>query len=207
MFFDNVELSDDDVVGEVDEGWTVTQTMFVVERRWGRSDVNEADHPVRQIAPGLRTLVEDLGLQGRADVRQLVARSLVNDVVQAELGLRVRELSMVKGADPSSIASYIKLAMGTFGPIRAKIRLQIAGPTGVAWAEEDHSEGPTIASEYLYSRVMAIAGGTHQMMCNVIGERLLELPREPSFDRDKPFSEVVRRAAEWSSGSAPAMST
>jgi alkylation response protein AidB-like acyl-CoA dehydrogenase len=204
VFFDNVEVSDDDVVGVVNEGWTVAQSMFVFERRWGRSDATDANHPLHQLDPVLRSLVEDRGLQHRADIRQLVARSLINDVVQAELGLRIRALSMLEGADPSSLAAYIKVAMGIFGPIRARMKLQIAGAVGLTWAKDEPSAAPTVVSEYLFARVQAIAGGTHQVMSNVIGERVLGLPREPSFDRDLPFSEVLRRAAQWSSGSVPA---
>jgi hypothetical protein len=50
----------------------------------------------------------------------------------------------------------------------------------------------------LIGRFLAIAGGTAQMQRNAIGERVLGLPREPSFDSTKPFRDVVRDATNWS---------
>ena len=45
--------------------------------------------------------------------------------------------------------------------------------------------------------INSVAGGTNQMQRNAISEQVLGLPREPSYDRDKPFDQVVRDAEHW----------
>jgi alkylation response protein AidB-like acyl-CoA dehydrogenase len=72
----------------------------------------------------------------------------------------------------------------------------IGGGAALTW-EAGVIEEQRAALEHLNSRIMAIAGGTNEMQRNAIGERVLGLPREPSFDTNKPFTEVQRDAANW----------
>ena len=86
-------------------------------------------------------------------------------------------------------------------PQRAQIALDIAGRAGIAWEPGD-AAGGAASVNYLNGRIMAIAGGSNQIQRNIISERLLGLPREPSVDGDKPFSAVVRDAHRWGTKSS-----
>ena len=82
-----------------------------------------------------------------------------------------------------------------FTPIRARLALEIGGSEALTWAKgDDAAQRPAV--DYLNGRQIAIAAGTNEMQRNGIGERVLGLPREPSFDTTKPFNEVLRNSRE-----------
>lgn len=64
-----------------------------------------------------------------------------------------------------------------------------AGPSALVWPADDEV-GATWSYRYLDSRARSIAGGTYEMQRNVIGERVLGLPREPQADRDVAFRDI-----------------
>jgi alkylation response protein AidB-like acyl-CoA dehydrogenase len=195
-FFDEVELSDEDVIGDVDEGWSTARTMLIFERGGGeRAGVAAARHS-RRLAPDLVELARRVDRQRDPSVRQLIARAHVNDWVRSELLTRVALLTRARAADPAGIAAYGKLASGVFSAERARIGMEIGRSAAVAWSDEE-SEAANASVNYLNGRMSGIAGGTNEVQRNGIGERVLDLPREPSFDTDRPFSEVVRRSARW----------
>jgi alkylation response protein AidB-like acyl-CoA dehydrogenase len=196
-YFDNVLLTDDDVVGEVDQGWTVAQTVLALERAASPApeDLFPSASGARQLAPDLVELARRRGIEREGRTRQQIARAHINDWIQLQLAARI-DLMIDQGMIDPGTAAYNKLALGVFEPIRASIAMEIGGAPAVAWRPDDFL-GSTTSLNYLNGRINSIAGGTNEMQRNGIGERVLGLPREPSFDRDKPFKEVRRAAQEW----------
>jgi len=195
-FFDDVIVPDEDRVGEVNQGWSVTQTLLVFERGAGRPDAAPEHLSPGPLAPDLVALAERRGVTTDPVVRQKLARAHTNDFVHKVLTARIGELGRL-GRLNAGIAAYGKLFSGTYNPIRARIGVEIGGPAAMTW-DPDDKDGAATSLAYLNGRIMSIAGGTNEMQRNGIGERALGLPREPSFDTTKPFNEVLRNARNWS---------
>jgi alkylation response protein AidB-like acyl-CoA dehydrogenase len=194
-FLDDVELTDDDILGEVNLGWQVARTILLFERLGGDPSVQHKGGP-REFAPDLVSLAKRLGREKDPVVRQLIATAHVNDFVRETVEEWVASLEDDKVN--TGIAAYAKLASGLFNPIRARIGIAIGGATAVAWDRVDES-GSSIAQAYLDGRILSIAGGTNEMQRNGIAERVLGLPRESATDVDIPFDEVIKRAGKWAS--------
>ncbi|GLX02671.1 acyl-CoA dehydrogenase family protein [Microtetraspora sp. NBRC 16547] len=196
-FFDDVELTDADIIGELDNGWTVAQTMLMFERGGGGEAAAMSSPDPRDIAPDLRELAAAVGRLDDPQARRLITTAHVDDVVRHHLSRRLVGLMRSDSRQAGALASYGKLASGVYDPIRANLALEIADGGASTWQHGD-SPGAHAATDLLNCRFMAIAGGTVEMQRNSIGERVLGLPREPSFDSERPFREVVRAAMNWS---------
>jgi alkylation response protein AidB-like acyl-CoA dehydrogenase len=194
-FFDDVVIPDLNRIGEVNQGWTITQTLLVFERGAGRSTDGRALGGPGPLAPDLVKLARRAGRIEEPLVRQKLARAHTNDFVSRALGSRIAELGRL-GRLNAGVAAYGKLFGGTYNPIRARIAVEIGGAEAMTW-DPDNAHGPDVSLSYLNGRIMSIAGGTNEMQRNGIGERALGLPREPSFDSNKPFNEVLRDAKNW----------
>jgi alkylation response protein AidB-like acyl-CoA dehydrogenase len=195
-FLDGVTVDDSMVIGDVNGGWPIASTMLGFERGnvSGQPRAAGTASGQRRLAPDLVELAVARGVAGDRAVRQLIARAHINDYVQEQLAARVMA-AMTGGTANPAAASLIKLGLGVIAPLRAAAAMEIAGRRGVAWA--DGEPGDAAAVNFLNGRIMSIAGGSNQIQRNIIGERILGLPREPSADADKPFREVLRDAARW----------
>lgn len=193
-FLDGVWVPAEDVIGEVNGGWPIAKILLAFERRAASRTAIPATttDEERSLAPDLVALARRGGVLGTELARQLLARAHVNDFMHTQLVGRIST-----GALGMSAPSLGKLSTGIVNPIRAMIGMQLAGAAGIAWEPND-PEGNQASTGYVNGRIMSIAGGSNQVQRNIISERILGLPREPSFDSQKPFNEVLRDAQNWS---------
>jgi alkylation response protein AidB-like acyl-CoA dehydrogenase len=195
-FLDDVVVGPEMVLGEVDGGWPIANAMLGFERT---NIGNAAGQPSgarnhRSLPADLLTAADIANAASDPLARQAIARIHAEDVVLGMLARRIGA-AVMKGQMDAGAVSYLKLGQGTLQPDRACVAMEIAARGAVAWTAE--SAGQELATSYLNGRIMAIAGGSNQIQRNIISERVLGLPREPSEDRGKSFSDVLRDARNW----------
>jgi alkylation response protein AidB-like acyl-CoA dehydrogenase len=199
-FFDDVPLKVSDVVGEIDDGWTVATALLVHERlavgggspyisgRSGAHDLDDEDNPLVEV-------VRTQGRSGDAHVRQLVAEAHVRRTVHRQLNGRLTQ-AMATGAMPPPAGSLMKLFAATNAMRRAEIGLELSGTDAVVWPLGDDLPAAARLGDYtLWRQGLSLGGGSNEIQRNIISERLLGMPREMAADRDVPYRDVPRGGA------------
>jgi alkylation response protein AidB-like acyl-CoA dehydrogenase len=103
------------------------------------------------------------------------------------LGARLSQ-EVKAGIFPGARGSVIKLLLADLTLYGADVASEILGPETVAY--DPGGGNGKIAQALAWGPGMALGGGTNEIMRNIIGDRVLGLPREPQVDRDLPFRDL-----------------
>ena len=122
-------------------------------------------------------------------MRELVGEARMLELVGQELMKRVSE-TIRSGRMSDQVAAVGRLFKGTMQARIATLAFEAAGASGAAWT--DDSAASMTATNFLMRQAGSIGGGTVEMARNVISERVLDMPRERTLDRDVPFRDVPR---------------
>jgi alkylation response protein AidB-like acyl-CoA dehydrogenase len=178
IFFDDVELAPDALVGTVNGGWTVSITTLMYERLMALA-------AFEHMAPPPEALLEPmLGSPALEDGR---VRRLIAELTVDRLALRYTAFMALSdledGRMPGPESGLGKIGVIEAGRKAAALIAEALGPDALAgeWGE--------LAAEM---PGMRSAGGTEEILRNTIGERVLGLPPEPRLDKDVPFSQLTR---------------
>jgi alkylation response protein AidB-like acyl-CoA dehydrogenase len=132
-------------------------------------------------------LARDNGLFEEGETRDRVMDLYVQQRVFSMLRERMA-LAARKGI-PGPEFSILKLIGARLAAAQSELATNVVGPATIAWEGAD-SIGERTSTALLSSRSGKIAGGTDEVMLNIVGERVLGLPQDPRVDKEVPFREL-----------------
>src|SRR2546425_2435026 len=195
VFMTHARVEKSDLIGRLGQGWEIAQTTLSYERGGNSlarvtryaSAVNQLVKAARELSRGGRPLIDD------PLVRTKMGRIYAELEVQRYAALRVLS-ALQKGEAPGPASSITKLSYSEFEKRMHELAQEILGPWGQVTAGAPHhlsGAGPaprdprTWAPAFLSSRAGALYARSSAIQKNVIGERVLGLPKEVRADRVK----------------------
>ena len=188
VYFTDVKVADSQRLGEVGQGWQVALTTLMKQRAaigggFGQMDVSLA-----------LSVADKLEIDGRPALENGAVRARIADWYVQESGLKYtgyRSLTALsRGSLPGPENSIGKLVGAPKMQAMASFLIDLLGASGAIADEKLAVQAGIIQRAYMGAPGLRIAGGTDEIMANIIAERVLGLPQEPRLDKGIPFSEV-----------------
>ena len=188
VYFTDVRVSDSQRLGEVGQGWQVSLTTLMNERAaiggsFGQMDVSLA-----------MSVAEGVEIDGRPALEDAAVRARIANWYVQEAGLKYtgyRSLTALsRGALPGPENSIGKLVGAPKMQAMSSYLMDLLGASGAIADESLAAKAGIIQRAYMGAPGLRIAGGTDEIMANIVAERVLGLPQEPRLDKGIPFNEV-----------------
>ena len=189
IYLTDVRVGHDCLVGGEGNGWNVAVAMLMYER----VAIGAGGSGAMSRSMGSAKLIEEARQRGRDDdpvVRDAIADLYIRERIQKFIGMRIRQ-AVESGKAPGPEGSIAKLNAAILSRRASDVAIELAGPSGQAWNAKDE-DADEWASAVISAPAMAIAGGTNEVQRNIIGERVLGLPKEPDPFKGQPWEEVPR---------------
>jgi alkylation response protein AidB-like acyl-CoA dehydrogenase len=185
VFFDDVNVEADAVVGGVGNGWGTALTVLMFERLTIGSMSEGLGFSSDRVG---KALVADPPACADPDVRQRLGEIATELLAVRFNGYRALT-KLARGQIPGPEAGLAKVTLVNAGIAYGDLLADVLGPDALDAESE---------SSYLISFLPGLksAGGTEQILRNTIGERVLGLPPEPRLDKGVPFSELRAKEKE-----------
>lgn len=215
VFIDNAVVADSDMIGELNNGWAAANTTLMAERAGlgtGGSGGGGAAFPgpianqlndragdhVGQVRTGgtggggvaaaqrLMKLAKELGNNTDPNIRQKLVQLYTMQQIGRYSALRAKSPSQRTGAEPN----IAKLMMSDLLRLQREVGNEIIGANGMLLGQNTPGAG-FVQEVTLFSPGPSIYGGTDQVQRNIIGERVLGLPKEPGPPKETPYKDLL----------------
>ena len=218
VFIDEARVADAALIGGLNNGWRVGNTTLMVERSSlgssGRKPPEAMPGPKGGALPrragdfvdrtasstlsGVPAIGADMWwwLVDLARKNGGIASKVLRDDLMRLYGLiEINRLSIQRakaGSSSAATPNIAKLTMSEMSRSFRDIGMRVVGADGMLTGNSDTQTDGHIAEVALFSPAPSIYGGTDQVQRNIIGERVLGLPKEPGPPRETPFNELPK---------------
>ena len=193
VFIDNARIPDAHRVGEINDGWRVSASTLSSERQMvSGSGSGGMGRLGGSSAERLITLAKENGKWADPVVRNKVMRLWAQEQIRAWTNARVRA-ALSAGQSPGAASSIGKIHQATLNQQIQDLMVDLLGTDAIAWpATEDQDALPRDVQGMMRSLANGTEGGTTDINKNILGERVLGLPKEPDPWKGKPWKEIPR---------------
>jgi alkylation response protein AidB-like acyl-CoA dehydrogenase len=182
VFLEEVRIPVGNVLGEVNGGWAVAMTTLTSER----ADIGSG-HGMSFAT--ILELARRFGVTGDPVMRQKLMELYISYEISRFTGYRMRTAAS-RGEAPGPEVSVAKIAVSNRLAFQGDLVEEIMGAEGMLWGGDAPDDGYWQSMVFTGQWMARIGGGTEDVQRNIVGERVLGLPREPSNDRTTPFREL-----------------
>tara|TARA_B110000238_G_scaffold200524_1_gene250956 strand:- start:2425 stop:3165 length:741 start_codon:yes stop_codon:yes gene_type:complete len=172
-FFDNVKVPKSNLVGTLNDGWTIAKYLLTHERQMiGGVGGTEIKKEISKIA------IDQLGLSSG----QLNDSFLRTQIAKFEMDENIFELTIQRivdedksGKQAAALSSFFKYYGTELNVKREELLIQIGGNDALLWVPNENNDA-NVARKFCRSKGNTIEGGTSEIQLNIIAKRVLNLP-------------------------------
>lgn len=212
VFFTDARVPHDRIVGQLHAGWAVAVTTLMYERFMsalpsaqpgrklgmlearagdvasGRLRAEREGAGISAVARAVIDVARELEREAEPVVRQRLAQLAAMEEVNRLDGLRSAGAARA-GQRSGAAGSVRKVARSNLARLGSDVGMEVLGAQGMLVGPDTPGEG-RLQRMALSTPGTSIAGGTDEIQRNIIGERVLGLPKEPRLDTDVPFRDI-----------------
>ncbi len=193
VFFSDVRIPAENLVGSEGDGWRCARTTLMNERSTlAGLSIDETTFIGGSARKDPWQLFVDM-IPNTKDpqIRQKMAQFYIESTVKEITGFRAN-LKRMRGETPGPEGGVNKVFNAEYNKRKSSFTVDANGMRAIAWTKDD-STAEGIATRFLRARANTIEGGTSEILRNQMSERILGLPREIEVDKDVPFKEIKRQ--------------